>query len=232
LADLVTLGFHKIGEPSPGGWQSWFYIAEATFAEQLRTLDDLGCSVIDVACLMRHLRSREALPKRPVLLTFDDGYKSMLTVALPRLRDMDYPAVLFVSTAFIGGANEFDDGVEPREAICDWDDLRVLGDSRVSIQSHGVSHTRFSSLTRSEKEAELSNSRAQLENGLGARVDLFAYPYGDCGGDIHEAASLLGATGYAAAFLYGDNTPWSLDDPLRLPRVAMGPDTDLRRVFA
>jgi len=227
--DLVTLGFHKIGEPSPGGWWSWFYIPEATFSSQLGTLRDFGCTVIDAALLVRHVRGTEALPERPVLITFDDGYRSTLTVALPHLQEKGYPAVQFVPTAYIGGTNDFDNGVEPREEICSWSELRALSAGGVSIQSHGVSHTRFSTLTDAEQEAELSRSKAALEAGLDTRVDLFAYPYGDCGPDIDEAGHLARASGYVAAFLYGDRAPSSPDDALRLPRIAMGPNTDLRK---
>jgi len=232
LIDLVTLGFHKIGEPRPGGWPSWFYIPESTFAAQMQTLADLRCSVIDVACLTRHLRGDGDLPERPVLLTFDDGYESTRTAALPLLRERDYPAVLFVPTRFIGGANDFDLGVEPHEPICGWDDLRALNEARVSIQSHGISHTAFSALSPTQRKTELSESRRSLEDMLGTAVELFAYPYGDCGGDIAAAAALARSAGYRGAFLYGDEAPSSRSDSLRLPRVAMGPDTDLRRVLA
>jgi peptidoglycan/xylan/chitin deacetylase (PgdA/CDA1 family) len=230
--DLVTLAFHKIGEPSPGGWWSWFYIPEETFARQLATLRDLGCGVIDAGLLVRHLRGEEALPERPVLITFDDGYRSILTVALSRLQEMGYPAVQFVTTAYIGATNAFDDGVEPREEMCSWDELRALSQGGVSIQSHAVSHAAFSTLTRSDQEAELSSSKAILEDGLGKAVDLFAYPYGDCGSDVEDAGTLIRASGYAAAFLYGDNVPSSPHAVLRLPRIAMGPNTDLRSELA
>lgn len=230
--DLVTLGFHKIGEPSAGGWWSWFYIPEETFVHQLGTLRDLGCGVIDAGLLVRHLRGEEALPERPVLITFDDGYRSILTVALPRLQEMGYPAVQFVSTAYIGGTNEFDDGVEPREEICSWEELHALSEGGVSIQSHAVSHAAFSALTRPERETELSSSKATLEEGLGMAVDLFAYPYGDCGGDVEDAGTLVRASGYSAAFLYGNDARSSPRDALRLPRIAMGPDTDLRSELA
>jgi peptidoglycan/xylan/chitin deacetylase (PgdA/CDA1 family) len=231
-ADLVTLAFHKVGEPGPGGWPSWFYVPEAVFLDQLRTIQELGCTVVDADTFLRQVRDGAALPERSVLLTFDDGYRSMLTVALPHLRQAGYPAVLFVPTAYIGGTNEFDHGVEPREEICGWDELRELTRRGVSIQSHGVTHTRFSELTRPERVIELSRSRAELEKGLGTSVELMAYPYGDGGADADEAAELLRATGYEAAFYYGDRVSSSRDDPFRQPRVAMGPDTDLRTLLS
>ena len=226
---LAILGYHKIGEPSPGGWETWFYIPEATFIGQLRALRQDGCEVIDLATCLAGLAAPDALPERAALLTFDDGYRSMRDVALPCLRPFGYPAVLFVPTDFIGGRNTFDAGNEPDEPICGWDDLRELDRWGVSVQSHGVSHRPFSDLEPAEREAELLRSRAALEAGLGKPVEVFAYPYGDAGRDAAAVEALLQRTGYRAACLYGGG-PISLPaaDPYRLARVAMGPDTDLR----
>jgi peptidoglycan/xylan/chitin deacetylase (PgdA/CDA1 family) len=170
----------------------------------------------------------ESLPRRAALLTFDDGYRSNLTVAVPWLRRFGYPAVMFVPTDFIGGSNSFDAGVEPEEAICTWDDLRELERAGVAVQSHGCSHRAFSGLSPAEREAELVRSRAALEDGLGRPVEVFCFPYGDDGQEQGETAAILRRAGYRAACLYGggpNRVP--LADAYRLTRLAMGPDTDL-----
>src|SRR5688572_2679890 len=83
---LAVLGYHKIGEPSPGGWETWFYVPERTFVAHLEYLRVRGWHVIDLATLLRGLSDSDALPPRAALLTFDDGYRSMLDTALPCLR--------------------------------------------------------------------------------------------------------------------------------------------------
>ena len=238
---LAILGFHKIGEPPPGGWETWFFIAEATFAGQLSYLRDNDWQVIDVETFIRGLTAPETLPERAALLTFDDGYRSMRTVALPWLLRFGYPAVLFVPTDYIGGRNTFD-AAEPEEALCHWDDLRELERQGISVQSHGASHRPFSGLGLAEQEEELRRSKATLEAGLGKRVEAFSYPYGDDGVSSypyrHDGASsqvlrkvreALKRAGYAAACLYGgDPIRLPADEPYRLARIAIGPDTDLR----
>src|SRR5262249_44465766 len=141
---LAILGYHKIGAPPPGGWETWSYVPEATFLEQLRSLADGGWQVIDVAALLRGLTAPETWPERAALLTFDDGCRSTLDVALPCLRRFGHPAVVFVPTGYVGGRNDFDTDIEPTEVLCDWDDLRELERGGVSVQSHGVAHRRFS----------------------------------------------------------------------------------------
>lgn len=225
-AVVAVLGFHKIGEPPPGGWRSWFYVPEDTFARFLGDLRAGGWVVIDAPTFLRALVRPDSLPPRAALITFDDGYRSVREVALPFLKGFGYPAVLFVPTEYIGGTNSFDSGVEPDEAICDWDDLKTLAAEGVSVQSHAVSHRRLSELTPAEQEDELRRSKAVLEEGLGNEVELIAFPYGD----PPSRTTALPAAGYRAGFLYGGGPvrlPVSASAAYRLARLAMGPDTDL-----
>jgi peptidoglycan/xylan/chitin deacetylase (PgdA/CDA1 family) len=223
---LAILGFHKIGPPPAGGWASWFYVSEQKFAEFLTDLHEERWEVIDLGRFLHALEKPEMLPERSALLTFDDGYGSMRDVTLPLLRRFEAPAVLFVPTDYVGGRNTFDAGVEPDEAICDWDDLRELARGGVSIQSHAASHRRFSDLSAQEREQEIVRSKATLEEHLGTSCDVIAFPYGDPGPS--DDPGVLATAGYRAAFLYGGS-------PVRLPimnryrvqRVAVGPDTDL-----
>jgi peptidoglycan/xylan/chitin deacetylase (PgdA/CDA1 family) len=226
---LAILGFHKIGDPPPGTWHSWFYIPEKTFIEQLTCVREEGWHVVDITTLLTGFDIPEKLPDRTALLSFDDGYRSMRKVALPILKRFGFPAILFVPTDFIGGWNTFDMGAEPEESICDWDDLRDLDRQGVSIQSHGASHSRFSNLGTSEQEEEMLRSKTVLEEALGKSVNVIAYPYGDDGTNPDETERCARRIGYRAACLYGGG-PIMLPtvNPYRLARIAMGPNTDLR----
>jgi peptidoglycan/xylan/chitin deacetylase (PgdA/CDA1 family) len=227
--NLAVLGYHKIGQPPPGGWQTWFYVPEEIFVGHLSYLREHGWQVIDLLALFKGIRTPESLPERAALLTFDDGYRSMRTVALPWLLRFGYPAVLFIPTDYIGGFNGFDAGSEPEEAICDWADLRELERSGVSIQSHGASHRSFSKLRMAEQAEELARSKSTLEAGLEKPVEVFAYPYGDGGTEPRATVRVLEHAGYRAACLYkGGPNPLPIARPYRLTRVAVGPDTDLQ----
>ena len=181
---LAILAYHQIGEPAPGGWHTWYHIPEEMFVAQLRYLREHRWEVIDGAALLKGLEEPAGLPARAALLTFDDAYRSVFTVALPRLVEFGYPAVLFAPTQYVGDLNRFDaDTDEPEEAICSWDELRELEAAGVSVESHGVSHRSFSELSPAEIEDELARSKAVLERELGKVVELFAFPYGEVGAD-------------------------------------------------
>ncbi len=233
MSRLAILGYHKVGPPAPGGWDTWYYVPAATLAAQLATVRACGWELIDADALRAAVRGeQDALPERAVLVTFDDGYENNLEHALPVLLEHACPAVLFVPTAHVGGTNAWDQDEEPAERICDWEALSALAAAGVSVQSHGVSHRSFSSLTDAERREELARSRIELEAHLPAPVDLFAFPYGDDADGAADVQAALRDAGYVAAFGYGgDPTEVPAADRFRLERVAMGPDTHLRAVL-
>ena len=222
----AVLGYHKIGKPPRGCDPTWFYIPEDTFEAQMALLKKGGWRIIDLDTLVRGLDLPDELPERAVLITFDDGCRSLTDGALRILTSLGFPAVTFVPSDYIGKTNSFDAGIEPEEPICDWNDLRRLQEADISVQSHSSSHRRLSQLGPADQESELRTSKAVLEAELGRPVTAFAYTFGDCGPDSASMSSLMLQAGYQAAFLYGD-APRGFADRFHLPRIARGPGTDL-----
>lgn len=225
---VAVLAYHKIGEPPAGEYPTWNYVPEAAFLEQLARLEERQWRVIGFDELLRGLADPSLLSERSAVLSFDDGYRSMHSKVLPLLERLDLPAVLFVPTSYVARENSFDAGVEPVEAICDWSELGDLERRNVSIQSHGVSHRKFSLLSNAEIRDEITHSKQVLEDAIGHTVSGIAYPYGDPGCDSSALDAMLSETGYEVAFLYkGGTFALPAADRFRLTRVAMGPDSDL-----
>jgi peptidoglycan/xylan/chitin deacetylase (PgdA/CDA1 family) len=226
---LAILSYHKIGPPGPGAWPTWYHVAGGTLAAHLDLLEEGGWRVLDVTAALTALSRPESLRRRAALITFDDGYRSVLEHAAPLLAERGHPAVAFVPTAFVGGRSDWDaDTHEPPEPICTWDEVRELHALGISIQSHGISHRPLSRLRPPELETELAGSKAQLEAELGSPVELFSFPYGDAGRDAAEVRAALVRAGYRGACLYGGGPlKPPVDDPFALPRIAVGADTDL-----
>lgn len=182
--------------------------------------------MIDLDRFLHGLEDPASLPERSALVTFDDGYRSTVSEALPVLQKHGAPGVLFMPTGHVGGSNAFDFGVEPEEPLCTWDELRALRDGGVAIQSHAHTHRAFSSIGPQERAEELTHSKALLEEELGGKVDTIAFPYGDAGPDADHAQAA--DAGYRAAFTYrGIPVRVPVTDRYRIERIAMGPDTDL-----
>jgi peptidoglycan/xylan/chitin deacetylase (PgdA/CDA1 family) len=230
VARLAILSYHKVGEPAPGGWETWYYVPRETFGRQLAQLREGGWEPVDVGRVLGALAGVEPLPERAVHVTFDDAYRMLVDAALPLMAEHGFPGTVFVPTDYVGGFNDFDYGQsrEPREAICDWEDLARLAAGGIAIQSHGAAHRAFSDLDDPELEIELRRSKAEIEERLAGPVEMLAFPYGDGGRDPAATTRLIEACGYRAACLYGGGAfdPASAD-PFRLERIAVGRDTDL-----
>jgi peptidoglycan/xylan/chitin deacetylase (PgdA/CDA1 family) len=227
--EAVVLGYHRVGSPPKGSWETWFSVPEETFVEQLRALVVAGWEPVAVDAFVQGLDEPARLPARAVLLTFDDAFKSLTGSALRVLTRLGYPAAVFVPVGHVGATNAWDaDTAHPTEPLCSWDDLRELERAGISVQSHALSHRRLSTLDRAAREREVEESKATLERELDKPVELLAYPYGDSGPEEDDVGAVAACAGYRAAFMFG-GARFSLpvEDRFHLPRVAVGPDTDL-----
>ena len=232
---LAVLAYHKIGQPPKDGWDTWHYIPETDFVKQMELIEGSNWSVIDLATFLAGLDRPDTMPNRGILLTFDDGHKSMRDVALPILQQFGFPAVCFMPTGHIGTISQFDEGVEPAEPMCDWDDLHELDKQGVSVQSHGVTHYWMSLLDHAGLEREFTQSKQVLEKGLGNPIEAFAFPYSDSGKNDQVVDTALQQAGYRAAFLCGggpNTNELPIRDPYRIDRLAVYRDTDLRSALS
>ena len=136
--------------------------------------------------------------RRLVAITFDDGYRDNLTVALPLLEKYSQPATLFVSAGFIG-----------REGYLSEDDLREISrHPLITIGAHGLWHRHFNLLPADEARLEMVESRRILERITGNKIDLMAWPYGECDRRLEQ---LSAECGYHASWSVwkGMNSPHS-----------------------
>ncbi|MGZ5438009.1 MAG: polysaccharide deacetylase family protein [Pyrinomonadaceae bacterium] len=122
-----------------------------------------------------------------VAITFDDGYRDNLTIALPLLEKYSLPMTLFVVAGFVDS-----DGYLSEEEL-----REMARHPLVTIGSHGLSHPNFTLLATDEARLELKESKQRLQEIIGRKVDLLAWPYGECNPELER---LSGACGYRASW--------------------------------
>jgi peptidoglycan/xylan/chitin deacetylase (PgdA/CDA1 family) len=135
---------------------------------------------------------------RGVALTFDDGFRDNLTVALPLLEKFRLPMTLFVAAGFVGRPN-----------YLSADELREIArHPLVTIGAHGLEHRHFTQLSSEEARRELRESRSLLKNITGRKIDLMAWPYGECDAGLEQLSE---ECGYRAAWSVwkGTNSTYS-----------------------
>lgn len=155
------------------------------FAWQMSWLDSHGYRTVAPETLLAP--NRPGLPKKPLLITFDDGWRDNLTAARI-MRGHAFTGTIFVVTGDLG-----------RPLMLGTQDLLRLEASGMSIGSHTVSHPHLERLGEVERRTELTTSRERLAGLLGHPVDLFASPYGAL--DLSpRTLELIRQAGYRLAF--------------------------------
>ncbi|MFJ8590730.1 polysaccharide deacetylase family protein [Streptomyces sp. NPDC093598] len=212
--------YHSVGDCSDDPYR--ITVTPERLARQLAWLRRHGLRGVSVTELLAARARGEG--RNLVGLTFDDGYADFVTDALPLLRRWDCGATLFVLPGRLGGDNAWDP-LGPRKPLLTADGIRHAAAEGVEIGSHGLTHVDLTKADDRTLEAEVAESRAQLQELTGAPVDGFCYPYGTIDARAVEAVR---AAGYAYACAID---PGPLTGPHALPRVYVGQDDTAWRLY-
>lgn len=194
---VPILMYHKVNPaPSVGGYG--LRITPRSFERQIRFLKKKGFHSISLIDLEEHFNSGMALPKKPVVITFDDGYLDNYTYALPILKKYGMTATVFVVADTIGGTNDFDykAGRQPLNHMAGWKELKEMSSGGITIGSHTLSHPHLAEVSPDRAREEIYLSKIKLEKGLGKKVEVFCYPYGSYN---QRVAEMVKESGYLAA---------------------------------
>jgi peptidoglycan/xylan/chitin deacetylase (PgdA/CDA1 family) len=161
------------------------------FAAHLRYLKNLG-EIIPLDAAIEMLESGDPIDGRYFCITFDDGFKSCLTNAVPVLVDHQATAAFFLPTRYIGTSVERDHDLihgfyNPGNLtieFLDWDDCRQLARAGMTVGSHTVNHPRLIELSEAEVAEELKASKETIEREIGLPCDHFCCPTGRPGIDF------------------------------------------------
>jgi peptidoglycan/xylan/chitin deacetylase (PgdA/CDA1 family) len=185
---VPVLVYHNIAPQAKGR----MVVSARAFEEQMRYLKAQGFHVLAVRDLVQFISLGRQLPRKSVVLTFDDGYRSFLQYARPVLKELGFTATLFVYTDYVGSG---------RNALS-WSELKQLADEGFEIGAHSKSHE---NLRRRPGETDASFARrmqaelspAAFQKHLGATPRILAFPYGAADPDV---LARVRDQGYVAAF--------------------------------
>jgi peptidoglycan/xylan/chitin deacetylase (PgdA/CDA1 family) len=214
----LLLAYHAIGTWSPA-----LAIPEQVLRAQLSLLRRRGYIGLTAAEAERR-RQEVTLPPRTVVVTFDDGFRSVLR-ARPILDEAGFPATVFAVTSYVeSGEPLWWPGLHHEQGRLrgeqdlrplSWSDLELLRECGWEVGSHTVTHPLLPDVDDTRREHELLESRLVLEKRLGS-CETLSYPYGRT-----DERTLAGAAraGYLGAFTLGRvHRP---EEPLRRPRLGL-----------
>ena len=180
-------------------------VSPAQFEEQVKYLADNGFTFLLARDVEQAVHEGRPLPRKSVAITMDDGYKDNFEQAFPILRKYGAVATIFLVSSTVDTSGHLS-----------WNDCQVMHRDKVGYGSHTVHHYELTTLTESEMDYELRESKRVIEGKVFDVVTSVAYPSGKYN---HTVASRAEAAGYLAGWKKGGGPVQPGMDLYLLPRV-------------
>jgi peptidoglycan/xylan/chitin deacetylase (PgdA/CDA1 family) len=193
----VVLMYHRVGE-ARNAWERKYCVAPERFVRHMAALASHGLQAVPLGDLFAALAGPQALPANSVVVTFDDGFRSVREHALPVLERMRWPFSVFLVSDLLGQEDvwtraENPDGVT-YPLLCA-DEILDMQRRGVVFGSHSRTHASLPTLDDAELAGQLDGSRANLSALLGRDVAYLAYPFGHLDDRVEAAARAAGYRG-------------------------------------
>jgi peptidoglycan/xylan/chitin deacetylase (PgdA/CDA1 family) len=168
---LPVLLYHKMSMSSEDN----LTVRSQTFERHLVYLRQKGYETISMLQLLAFHEKGAPLPKKPVMLAFDDGYVNNFELAYPLLKKHACKAVFFIPSAGIGKSSAWDTNAEPLMSV---EQLKNLDQDVIEFGLHSCDHKNYKNLTPGQLDADIRENIAVLKTLEIPFVPAFAYPYG------------------------------------------------------
>ncbi|MCX6867418.1 MAG: polysaccharide deacetylase family protein [Verrucomicrobia bacterium] len=172
---VAVLGYHDFSANLP---ETAMRIRTSKFRKQMETIRQLGITVISLADFVAWKKGDKKIPDQSLLLTFDDGWKSVYTDALPVLREFNYPYTLYLYKNYVDGGGK----------ALTIPMIQQMVKEGATLGSHSISHPypltvkKFRNKGEDAYDAflrkEMGESKRFLEAKFATKVTTYAYPGG------------------------------------------------------
>lgn len=190
---IPILMYHRIGEPDFS--RDIYCVHPDRFTAQMRALARAGFRPVSIEDFDAWHRGSQNLPRGAFVLTFDDGFAGIHKYALPVLNALGWTATVFVVAGKIGEKSNWKVTIsEPMtpHSLMDAPQLRNLAMQGFSLHSHSLMHHDLTTISISELEKDLGDSRSIIANITGEMPRFLAYPFGRHNEAVRNAAQRVG----------------------------------------
>lgn len=216
---VPVLMYHYVGDlpANPDSVRRDLTVSSVNFANQMNYLASRGFHTISMSELYQALTDSQKLPSKPVLITFDDGYKETLDITVPILFADHFTGSFAIITGFVGGRD-----------YASWQEISGAESENMEIVSHSYSHIDFASpkYNYSDKLENIAIATSDFKNRLGIDPKFFIYPYGHHDADTEK---ILRDEGFLMAFTTNYGLVHKGLNLLELPRVRVHGSETLNR---
>ncbi|MEK6772296.1 MAG: polysaccharide deacetylase family protein [Bdellovibrionota bacterium] len=225
---IPILMYHQVPDQELQS-QHRIFITKDNFEKHLKFFKNKGFQALSFSELKEFRDQKKnfsEFPKKPLLLTFDDGYLNNLKNAVPLLTKYGFKATFFLLADPTVKANIWDkaDGT-PQLPLMDKSQRAELKKLGQEIGSHGFRHQKLSEMNEQETQQEILDSKTVLEKEFGCEIPVYAYTYGI---KNNFAETAVRDAGYTFAVNTTSGGLHLEDNPFSLFRVSIFPeDTSL-----
>ncbi len=217
--DVPILMYHHIADPPPraDAIRRDLSVSPQAFEEQLRYLVKAGYQPITLRHLVMHLEIGQPLPQKPIILTFDDGYRDHYTQAYPLLKEYGFVATFFLVTGPIDWGD--------RDYLT-WDQVELMRLDGMEIGDHTYDHPDLTTRCTDHVVWQVMGPKEAIEKHTGQEVRFFCYPAGSYDRrviDILKSAHFWGAVTTKTGVRH------SSKDLFQLKRIRVRSNTSLER---
>jgi len=177
---VPILEYHVLGAAPAGAPYPELYVGRSDFSRQMDWLDEQGYEAVTLEEVERAWYRGGTLPAKPIVLSFDDGYRPQFTFALPELRKHGWPGLLNLKAE---GSDLYPSNVE------------AMIDAGWELAAHTIHHLALPPLDAGQLKEEVAGSRALLRRAYGVPVEDFCYPAGRFDDTVIAAVEAAGYTG-------------------------------------
>jgi peptidoglycan/xylan/chitin deacetylase (PgdA/CDA1 family) len=177
---VPILEYHVLGQPPEGAPYPELYVGRNDFSKQMDWLEENGYQAVTLEQVQEAWYHGGKLPPKPIVLSFDDGYRPQFTFALPTLREHGWAGVLNLKAE---GSELYESNVKAMIAA-GWE-----------LAAHTIHHLDLTELGPAELEEEVAGSRKMLQREYKVPVNNFCYPAGKFDETVIEAVEAAGYTG-------------------------------------
>ena len=206
---IPVLMYHKIGDDKDND----AVIREDLFREQMKFLKDNGYNPLTMDQLYDYVVNGAAVPEKPVVLTFDDGYADTYSIVYPIMKEYGFAATVFINPGDVG-------------TRLTWDQVREMHKNGITISNHGFQHIEMGQLSEAKQIENITKAQEALAKEVGIKDNpWFCYPYGDKN-EFTDAATKKAGIKMSMAMKSG----WAHtgDNPYNILRVWVGNAVDIK----
>lgn len=186
---VVILGYHDFSSTKE---PTQMLIKTSSFRQQMQAIKDSNLKVISMEDFIAWKKGKKKIEDKSVVITIDDGWKTVYTEAYPVLKEFGYPFTVFLYTDYVDGGG----------AALTTPMIKEMQKNGCTVGSHSISHP-YPSKVKKEKakgeksftnylQGELGESRKELREKFGTSVNSYAYPGGHFCDEMHPISEAIG----------------------------------------